>query len=124
MTPEQLAKRILELDPDPAAIELAAHLKRQFDVGFNAGLEAARKVALSFMVNSKEPIWLYAQFAAREGIAEAISTLTVPSDLVAVPREPTDEMLRAMAGEPPIMWDHETNSRKYRAMIAASEERG
>ena len=103
-TAEKLARRIIELDPDPAAVELAAHLKRQFDVGFNAGIEAARK-EMDAAANSIELMCLNGGIRPPDEVivlasavkmvrdkANTISALTVPSDLVAVPREPSEAM--------------------------------
>lgn len=50
--------------------------------------------------------------------ADCLHALTRPSDMVLVPREPTLKMLQAGTMEYPT-WDHETNRKKYRAMIAA-----
>lgn len=69
---------------------------------YNAELEAARKVAEQYATNAERRAagheYQQAKFAALDkfeaanDVAAAIPTLSIPSDLVAVPREPDEKM--------------------------------
>jgi len=91
----------------------------QFTAGFNAGIEAARQVVFGFSVRSSPHSFYEA--------CEAISALTVPSDLVAVPREPNEEMLSGAADIFGLLKGttraKEHSADIYRAMLSAYEEK-
>ncbi len=91
---EKLARRIIELDRDPAAIELSAHLTRQFEAGFKAGIEAAAKVADEKAKEGLHGSMWHSKFSR---LASAIRDLAPPSDMVAVPVEPTPEEIEWVA---------------------------
>ena len=112
----------------------------EFAAGFNAGIAAARNAAKLVADKYKS----YADEHMREGrgvpasvcedtergellAINEISALTVPSDLVAVPREPdTDICIAAhmkLEEELGVPVTKSVMEAVYRAMIAATEER-
>ena len=101
-------------------------MSTDYERGFAEAIEKAVEVAELMQVENPSKhhsdVWNMGYSAAIGRLAAAIRTLSPSHDTVRVPREPTEEMLRAghhaVNGTPPIAGVKALVKSIYRAMIA------
>lgn len=147
---DELAAKIIKADADPSSIEIAAHLRRQRELGRAAGLAEAVKVAEAYAAGYSAQIKrLQASLPSRGGpertailddiahdsglletaveIAKSLRALsTSPGEHVLVPREPSDAMIEAALATGVFDTDHSGSdadavTKAYRAMLSAEK---